>query len=126
MTEKIALDGTFPQTRSANALRYGTHIPSVAYIRPLTPSNLDVNTIDICQNPWGRPEDRYVNFLIQQMVFPFEGRSLSGTTHTEKSLTAEVAAEEAGPWRFRGKRLRVEDLSKVCRTVVFHGASGGG
>ena len=47
--------------------------------------------------PVGRPEDQFVNFLIQQKVSPFEGRSPSGTAHTKRRLTAEVAAEEAGP-----------------------------
>ena len=121
---KIALDRTFPQTISSNG-RYSTSIPSISRTYQLTHSNLDVNAIHICQNG-GRPGDQFVNFLIQWKVSPVEGRLLSRTARTKKFLTAEVAAEEAGPWRSCGKRLRVEDLPDVCQTVVFHGMSGGG
>jgi len=47
----------------------------------------------------GRPEDQFINFLIEQKVFPFVWDSLPGTSHIEIPPIAEVAAEEAGPWR---------------------------
>ena len=78
----------------------------------------------IYSDPKGRPEDQFVNFLIEQKVPAVEGPSRD-RAHVEITVAAEVTAEEAGPWRSCDKGLCVEDLSEVCRVVISRAVSSG-
>jgi len=68
--------------------------------------------------PGGRPEDQFVNFLIEQKVLPSKKARTRHQAHVKTPFPTEIAAEEGGPRRSRGKGLCVEDISEVCRIVV--------
>ena len=68
--------------------------------------------------PGGRPEDQFVNFLIEQKVLTARDARSRDRVDVKTPFVIEIAAEEGGPWRSRGEGLRVEDISEVCREVV--------
>lgn len=68
--------------------------------------------------PGGRPEDQFVNFLIEQKVFPANAARSWDRAHVKTLFVTEGAAEEGGPGGSRGEGLCVEDISEVCREVV--------
>lgn len=108
------MGGTFLDNRSSNGR---CDLPTITYFFHLsTPPQMATQYI---YSGTPRPEDQFVNFLIEQKVLPSKDARSRHRPHVNTPFVTEVAVEEGGPWGSCGKGLCVEDIFKVCCAVVF-------